>query len=46
MMFPLCSLDKVVQVVHIGLVVLAVVVVEGLGCDSLAECVLGVGELR
>lgn len=43
-MFPLCPLDQVVQVVDISLVVLTIVVIKGLRCDNLAECVLCIGE--
>jgi len=43
-MFPLCSLDQVVEVGDVGLVVFAVVVVEGFDGDYLAEGVLVVGE--
>lgn len=43
-MLPFGSLDEVVEVGDVGLVVLAVVVVEGFDGDQLAEAVLVVGE--
>lgn len=44
--FPLCSLDQGVQGINIGLVVLAVVVLESLGTKNFAECVFRVWKFR
>jgi hypothetical protein len=44
-MLPLSALDEVVEVGNVGLVVLAVVVVEGLDRDDFAKTVLVVREL-
>jgi hypothetical protein len=45
-MFPLSTLDKVVEIVDVGLVVLAIVVVKGFNRDQLAKAVFVVGEFR
>ena len=44
--FPLSSFDEIVEVIHIGLVVFAVVVVKGLGGNSFAKGGLGVRKFR
>ena len=44
--FPFGPLDQGVQSINIGLVVLAVVVLESLGAKDFAECVFRVWELR
>lgn len=43
---PFGTLDKVVKIGHIGLMVLAVVVVEGLRGEILAEGIFGIGKFR
>lgn len=45
-MFPLSSLNQVIEVGHIGLMVLSIVVVEGLGGDILSKLVSFVGKFR
>lgn len=40
--FPLCSLYQVVQIVDVGFVVLAMMVVECLGAENFAKRILGV----
>ena len=45
-LLELRALDELVQVRHVGLVVLAVVVLQGLGRDVRGECILGVRERR
>lgn len=44
-MFPLSTLDEVIEVGDVGLVVFSVVVVEGFYGDQLAETVLVVWEV-
>jgi hypothetical protein len=45
-LIPFCVFNKVVKVIDIGLVVLAVVILESLDRDGLSEAVLVVGKVR